>query len=141
MTGSTLAKLFLAGVFFALWPLLMKKSGLAPHAQSLLYALGAMAILVPWFVIQNGNKAPNLAGWGLGIACIATVINSIGIAAYLNGLGEVPKEQTGVGVLVTLITLTVVNEIASILLFGAPMTLKKLLGVVSAIAAFALLAL
>jgi len=140
MTISKIWMLVVAGIFYGLWPLLMKRSGFEAHTQSLIYALGGLAVITPWFVSQNDDKTFDLLSVGCGIAVLAAMVNGLGTIFYTKGLRALPNQQTGAGVLITLIVIVMTNETTSMLLFGSTMTLKKLLGIGSALVAFALLA-
>lgn len=142
MTGSTIVKLVVAGIFFGLWPLVMKKSGFEPSVQTFLLSFGTTIVVFPWFAGSGGiANFPKILSISFGFAAAAFAMNAIGCIAYLKGLGDIRPQEASGGVLIAILTMVVSNEAAGVLLFGSPVTAKKLLGFGSAIVTFLLLAL
>ena len=109
---------FLSGVFFGVWPLVMRASGLVGIS------------------VFKGTAFPSLNGLLIGLA--AGLLNGFGVLAYgkLIGMPEVEMSKI-VPLLVVLIA--AVGVLGGYFFYGEPFTLRKIIGIIAVIIAAFLL--
>src|SRR4051812_16547682 len=78
---SLILRAVVAGLFFGIWPLLLRKSGLPSNFASLVFLLGSIVCVFPFtFTEANGAYAAN---WYMAIG--ASVTGAIGLL-FFNGM-------------------------------------------------------
>lgn len=124
---------FLSGVFFGVWPLVMRASGLGAAWVAIMLALGSGLVGISVF---KGTAFPSLNGLLIGLA--AGLLNGFGVLAYgkLIGMPEVEMSKI-VPLLVVLIG--AVGVLGGYFFYGEPFTLRKIIGIIAVIIAAFLL--
>lgn len=126
----------LSGVLFALWPILMNRSGLSGNMASLVFILGNLAIVAPFALVSNGLAIPQ-ANWVMaGTSC---AVASIALLCLNSVLAKATPAAAG-----TIILLMVLPQVVVPAIYQAAMTnslpATKIVGVILAIIAAVLLA-
>lgn len=126
----------LAGIFFGVWPLLLKKSGLKGDVSSAAFNAITLAILMPVALWRNGFSLPQ-ANWTLVV--YAGISGALGLLCFNNSLAIAPEKD--VGTMFVLMTVVQVAVAASYQLHvTGQMQLDRFFGyVAAAVAAYLLL--
>lgn len=126
----------LSGVLFALWPILMNRSGLSGNLASLVFILGNLAIVAPFALMSNGLAIPHADWLMAGLSC---AVASIALLFLNSVLAKATPAAAG-----TIILLMVLPQVVVPAVYQAFMThsmpAAKIVGVVLAIIAAVLLA-
>lgn len=125
----------IAGLFFGTWPLIMKKCGLHPMMAAIIVNGGAMLALAPFLRRENFVGATRAA---ILIAAVAAILNGIGHIFFQTAITAKDFGITHV-ILVMVLAEICANMIGGSLLYHDPFTLKKGLGVATAVIAIILL--
>ena len=114
-----------AGALFALWPILMNRSGLTGNPMAFAFALICFLTVLPFTMGQ--------VNWGIMSvwSVSAGIFAGFGLLKFANLLGRVSKEQVSDVFVLVLVTQVVVAAIYKVTLTG--LTLKTALGFIGAI--------
>ena len=126
----------LAGIFFGLWPLLMKKSGLGGNLSAVVFTGIAFLVILP-FALHEGFQSLREAALPFVVA--AGVCGAIGFMNFNGMITLTPKERLGSMIVIMVLTQITVPVIYEALVTG-DYSPKKILGTIMAFAAAVLLA-
>ena len=126
-----------AGVCFAGWQLVMRKSGIKdPFLGAFLLNLATVAVLLP---VAGGSFSPKtLLTWGVVIALVAGAINGAGHVFNQNLVLSNSEEFSRFGVLVPAVVI-LTTVIGGVVFFHESLTLLKTIGMILVIAGMVLI--
>lgn len=134
--NSVYLRAVIAGVFFGMWPLLMKRSGLGGNLSAVAFTGIAFLILLP-FALTEGFQSLREAALPFVVA--SGVCGAIGFTNFSGLITLTPRERLG-----SMIVIMILTQIAVPVIYEAVVTadysLKKILGTLMAFAAAVLLA-
>jgi len=144
MNRELLKILIFAGVCFGIWPQIIRKSDLDPSSKALAVAITTTLVVGSVFV-KRGAAANYVLGLPLflaiGIAVLAGSLNGMGTVKLLDGVSNIPQELVAKAAFTIILAQVISNEVVGAILNGAPFTIRKALGLVSAIITFKLMVL
>lgn len=120
-----------AGLLFALWPILMNRSGLTGNPMAFVFTLICFLVVFPFTINQVDSKIINL--WAIG----ASIFAALGLLRFTNLLDKTPKEQLSNLFVTMLVVQICVAAIYQITLTG--ITPQRALGFAAALIAAILL--
>ena len=127
--GELQIKSILAGLFFAVWPILMNRSGLKGDLASLIFVISSMLPVLP-FALYSLRGAPLPNYWYVGV--IGGISAGVGVL-LLNSV--LPKAMPqNVGALATLMLITQIFVFATYTVYmDGGITFRKGLGFLGAV--------
>ena len=130
------ARALIAGVFFGIWPLLMRRSGLSGNFASMIFTVGILICVTPFAIGNVGNLAR--VNWIMAIGASAT--SAIGLLLFNGMLAKSTAENVSSLFVLMILTQTSIPAIYNIIVSGK-LTAIKGFGFLFAIIAGILLAL
>lgn len=134
--GELHIKAMLAGLIFAMWPLLMNRSGLNPNVASAIFAASSFIIVLPLALYSLTDTDWNTR-WYFGVA--AGVFGALGLLVFNGILSKSTPKDIGALFALVLVTQIVVAAAYQVYMSGG-LTLSKAIGFVGAIIVAILLA-
>ena len=128
----------IAGLFWGLWPIIMKKSGAEGFVSGAIFT-GASFIAILPFVITSGQIQSLEPTPKLGYAVLAGVIGAAGVLFFNTALAKADPANIGTMILIMIMAQVAVPTIFQ-LVFQGDYSLRKLVGIVGACIATYLLA-
>ena len=126
---------FVAGLCFAGWPIIMRATNLNSIWVAILISLGASIFAIS---IAIGKRVAMPSSKELFIGIIAGLINGVGFFLY-SKIVATKSLQLSTALPLVAVTVVIFVAIAGFIVYKEPMTLKKTIGLISAITAVALL--
>ena len=125
-----------AGICFGTWPLIMKSSGLNAIMASFVLTVVSLLVYLPF--LKGGFDQAALLKAGVILAVVAGLLNGIGTIAFQKMIGGKEMDITQVVLLVIMIQI-VITVAGGRLFYGDVFTVKKVVGIPTALIAAYLL--
>lgn len=129
-------KVMLAGLFFAMWPLFMNRSGLNPSVASAVFIISSFVVVLPFALYGMVGMDWNVR-WQFGV--IAGVFGAVGVIFFNSVLSKVTPKDVGALFTLLLVTQIVVAAAYQTYMSGG-LTVPKAIGFIGAIMVAILLA-
>jgi hypothetical protein len=134
-----ISNIFLAGICFGIYPLLMKRCGLTPITQALILGLVSTFVVFSVFIFDARENTKGIFSTLVILAIMAAILNGIGWIFFLRAINLVTKQDVAKTVLSIIIIQLITNEVGGMLLLGSVMTIKKILGFIFGVITIVLL--
>lgn len=132
-----------AGALFAIWPILMNRTGLSGGVSAAVFGAGQAFIVLPFALYEYAHSVRGVGGIDLKMTTVVFVAGAClaagsGLLFFNGALAKAAKEEVGALVIIMLIAEIFVSAICMAFAAGG-ITLSKAIGVVAAILAALLL--
>ena len=128
-------KAVLAGLAFAIWPLVISKSGFNGYVAAALYTFVGLLVILPFAL---GNLNGPMSTTGLAFAVVAGLIGAGGVIALNSMLSKSTPQNIGT-LLITMFMVQLAVPAVYQMIKGGQMTVARGVGLVAAFAAAILL--
>ena len=128
-------KAVIVGLSFAIWPLVMNKSGLNGYVAAAFYTLVGLLVMIP-FAVSNLSGPTTQAGWVFAV--VAALIGAAGVITMNNMLSKATPQNIG-SLLITLFIVQLAVPAIYQIIKGGQMNVSRGIGLVAAFAAAVLL--